>query len=85
MRISFAELYSHIYRHYAGAILGSIHRAIAVQQWFQVSNSNSTDPFNIQPSLEKSLAAFDLFVLHDQPGDLNEVGDDSRIFQYTRH
>ncbi|KAJ6783996.1 hypothetical protein PWT90_06907 [Aphanocladium album] len=61
-------------RHFAGAALGSIHRSIAVQQWFQVTNSNPTDPFYKKPSLEKSLAAFDLFVLHDQRGDLNEVG-----------
>ncbi|ATY64716.1 Cyclin-like F-box [Cordyceps militaris] len=60
-------------RHYAGAVLGSIHRNLAIQQWFQLSNSEPTDPLNTRPSLEKSLAAFDLFVLHDERGDLNET------------
>ncbi|KAJ3481262.1 hypothetical protein NLG97_g7867 [Lecanicillium saksenae] len=70
-------------RHYAGAILGSIHRSIAVQQWFQVTNSNPTDPFYTKPSLEKSLAAFDLFVLHDQRGDLDETSQLLDI--YAKH
>ena len=46
---------------------------MAVRQWFQVTNSSPSDPFFVKPSLEKSLAAFDMFVLYDQRGDLDEV------------
>lgn len=53
---------------------------MAVRQWFQVSNSSPSDPFFVKPSLEKSLAAFDMFVLYDQRGDLDEV---SRILVAT--
>ncbi|KAF1737095.1 hypothetical protein CRV24_002710 [Beauveria bassiana] len=71
-------------RHYAGAILGSIHRSIAVHQWFQVSNSRQSDPLNMRVSLEHSLAAFDLFVLHDQRGDLTEVRSTSNDLHLRR-
>ncbi|KGQ10633.1 hypothetical protein BB8028_0002g09780 [Beauveria bassiana] len=74
-------------RHYAGAILGSIHRSIAVHQWFQVSNSRQSDPLNMRVSLEHSLAAFDLFVLHDQRGDLTETSQllDTYARLFMRH
>ncbi|OAA73649.1 Cyclin-like F-box [Cordyceps fumosorosea ARSEF 2679] len=61
-------------RYHAGAILGSIHRSIAIQQWFQVHYPDPMYPLDTQTRVERSLAAFDLFVLHDQHGDIDEVG-----------
>ncbi|PTD04890.1 hypothetical protein FCULG_00001823 [Fusarium culmorum] len=49
-------------------------RSLAIEQWYniqQASRDTSRHPANL--SLERALGAFDLFVLHDQPGDLDDV------------
>ncbi|KAH6982830.1 Transglutaminase-like superfamily-domain-containing protein [Ilyonectria sp. MPI-CAGE-AT-0026] len=76
-------------RYYGNAILDSIHRSLALEEWHRIQ------PINIMPggppsntSLERVLGAFDLFVLHDQPGDLDDIARllDERAseFQNTR-
>ena len=57
-------------RYFSQAILDSIHRDIAVQEWTNARESHS-NPDEFQ--LERSLAAFDMFVLHDHEGDIEEV------------
>ncbi|KAL6356888.1 hypothetical protein LRP88_10501 [Fusarium phalaenopsidis] len=62
-------------RYYSGALLDSIHRSLAVEEWHKIQVA-SVDP-GAHPSgfdLERVLGAFDLFVLHDQPGDIDDIG-----------
>ncbi|KAM0231046.1 hypothetical protein ACHAPO_008876 [Fusarium lateritium] len=50
-------------------------RSLAIEEWYNIqeaSRDNNRQPANL--SLERALGAFDLFVLHDQPGDLNDIG-----------
>ncbi|KAF5003396.1 hypothetical protein FDECE_10053 [Fusarium decemcellulare] len=51
-------------------------RSIAVEEWHKIQLA-STDPaaHSSSLSLERALGAFDLFVLHDQPGDLDDIAD----------
>lgn len=54
--------------------MDSIHRSLAVEEWHKIQMA-SADP-GAHPSgfdLERVLGAFDLFVLHDQPGDIDDV------------
>ena len=53
-------------RYYATAVLDHVHRSKALEQWAQLGKGEDI-------SLEKALGSFDLFVLHDQHGDLLEV------------
>jgi len=55
-----------LYRYYATSILDHVHRSIALAEWSRLANGDKV-------SLERALGAFDLFVLHDQRGDLLEV------------
>ncbi|TQS32481.1 hypothetical protein Golomagni_07199, partial [Golovinomyces magnicellulatus] len=57
-------------RYFSQSILDSIHRDIAINVWSRVRDSDVT-PGDRQ--LEQSLAAFDMFVLHDQEGDVDEA------------
>ncbi|OBS22163.1 hypothetical protein FPOA_08499 [Fusarium poae] len=62
-------------RYYSNSLLDSIHRSLAIEEWYniqQASRNNNRQPANL--SLERALGAFDLFVLHDQPGDLDDIG-----------
>ncbi|KAJ3468438.1 hypothetical protein MRS44_002503 [Fusarium solani] len=62
-------------RYYSGALLDSVHRSLAVEEWHKIQMA-SADP-GAHPSgfdLERVLGAFDLFVLHDQPGDIDDIG-----------
>jgi hypothetical protein len=54
------------YRYYATAVLDHVHRSKALEQWAQLGKGEDI-------SLERALGSFDLFVLHDQHGDLLEV------------
>ncbi|KAK5995754.1 hypothetical protein PT974_04172 [Cladobotryum mycophilum] len=61
-------------RYYSNAILDSIHRSIAIEEWHslqQVPEQHMSQVTGVQ--LERALGAFDLFVLHDQPGDLDDI------------
>ena len=54
------------HRYYSDAVLGVIHRSMAIREWAKLKEG--------QPiPLERALAAFDQFVLHDRVGDLGEV------------
>ena len=53
-------------RYYADAALGCLHRVMAIKEWSKFQGPESV-------SLEKALAAFDMFVLHDRTGDVEEV------------
>ncbi|KAJ4255016.1 hypothetical protein NW762_009820 [Fusarium torreyae] len=62
-------------RYYSNSLLDSIHRSLAVEEWYNLqmaSTGSSGQSSNL--SLERALGAFDLFVLHDQPGDLDDIG-----------
>lgn len=62
------------YRYFSNAILDSIHRSIAIEEWYRLGLDR--DSLNAQAAakrLERALAAFDMFVLHDQPGDIDDV------------
>lgn len=56
-------------RYYANSALDSIHRGMAVEIWSKCYETG-TDPYS---GLDRALGAFDLFVLHDQPQDLEYV------------
>ncbi|KAK5653532.1 hypothetical protein OQA88_8791 [Cercophora sp. LCS_1] len=55
-------------RYYAMSALDSIHRGIAVDVWSKYQGSPLTGR-----GLEEALGAFDMFVLHDAPHDLNYI------------
>jgi F-box protein 21 len=55
-------------RYYATAVLDHVHRSMALAEWSKVATGEKVP-------LERALGAFDLFVLHDQHGDLLEVCD----------
>ncbi|KAF4335001.1 hypothetical protein FBEOM_11155 [Fusarium beomiforme] len=60
-------------RYYSHSLLDSIHRSIAIDEWHNIQLASSTHSGQPQTrSLERALGAFDLFVLHDQPGDLDD-------------
>ncbi len=68
---------SNLVRYYANAVLDHLHRSKAIAEWTKVLNGASVN-------LERALGAFDLFVLHDQHGDLLEVrfhGDKGHLVQ----
>ncbi|RSL67108.1 hypothetical protein CEP53_003135 [Fusarium sp. AF-6] len=67
-------------RYFSGALLDSVHRSLAVEEWHKIQVA-SVDP-NAHPSgfdLERVLGAFDLFVLHDQPGDIDDIHQIGRM------
>ena len=53
-------------RYYSKAVLGSLHRAAAVQEWARLRDGQEV-------SLERALAAFDMFVLLDNEEDFDSV------------
>ncbi|KAL8810125.1 MAG: hypothetical protein Q9200_002832 [Gallowayella weberi] len=53
-------------RYYSSAVLGGVHRAKAIEEWVKLREGQPVP-------LERALAAFDQFVLHDREGDLDEV------------
>ncbi|KHO01072.1 F-box protein [Metarhizium album ARSEF 1941] len=69
----------------SNAILDSIHRSIAIEQWHRLGlDRDSPPPMVAAQRLERALGAFDMFVLHDQPGDLDDITQmlDSLIMQF---
>jgi F-box protein 21 len=54
------------YRFYSEAILGCLHRTLAIEEWSRLRNRQSV-------TLERALSAFDMFVLHERYGDFDEV------------
>jgi len=55
-------------RYYANSVLDSIHRGIAVDAWSKYQGNALSGR-----GLDRALGAFDMFVLHDQPEDLDYV------------
>jgi hypothetical protein len=55
-------------RYYAEAVLALLHRTMAIEEWSKLRG----DPYGT--TLERSLVAFDMFVLRDRMGDFEEVG-----------
>ncbi|QPG93812.1 hypothetical protein C2857_002781 [Epichloe festucae Fl1] len=61
-------------RYFGNAILDSIHRSIAIEEWYRLGLvRDSLDAQVAAQRLERALGAFDMFVLHDQPGDLDDI------------
>ncbi|KAK2612111.1 hypothetical protein QQS21_001841 [Conoideocrella luteorostrata] len=61
-------------RYYSNAILDSIHRSIAIEEWYNLGlDRDLLDAQVATLRLERALGAFDMFVLHDQPGDLHDI------------
>ena len=59
-------------RYYSIAMLGCIHRVIAIREWTRWQETEEL-------SLERALAAFDMFVLHDRKGDFEEVSSSPTV------
>jgi len=55
-------------RYYATSVLDHIHRQSALENWMQLLGKEDV-------SYEHGLASFDLFILHDRPGDHLEISD----------
>ncbi|KAK3621939.1 hypothetical protein LTR56_014565 [Elasticomyces elasticus] len=65
-------------RYHANAILGSIHRATALEKWMRLQNMQMV-------RLEEVLGAYDLFVLAGRKGDLSDIDRElDRIAQCVR-
>lgn len=67
----------HIYRYYACAVLDFIHRSKALAVWSKLARGEEV-------SLEAALGAYDMFVLHDNIGDFQEVCLSYHIAVYVR-
>ena len=61
-----ANLLIALQRYYSEAVLGYMHRAAALNEWAKIRNGQDT-------TLERTLAAFDLFVLQDNKEDIDGV------------
>ena len=62
-------------RYHSNSILDSIHRSAAIEEWHNIQIASETaGGHQTNRLLERALGAFDMFVLHDQPGDLDDVG-----------
>jgi F-box protein 21 len=53
-------------RFYSTAVLDHVHRAKALEEWHKLGEEEPVP-------LERALGSFDMFILHDQRGDLSEV------------
>ncbi|KXJ89429.1 hypothetical protein Micbo1qcDRAFT_235244 [Microdochium bolleyi] len=69
-------------RYYSCTILDSIHRSLAIEEWAKYQdhaastiNHSVSDAANWTAGmqLERALGAFDMFMLHDDEGDLDEI------------
>ncbi|KAI1082609.1 hypothetical protein F5B20DRAFT_531966 [Whalleya microplaca] len=68
-------------RHYACTILDSIHRSLAIEEWAKyqkfaarrIEGMPNSERLNCGMQLERALCAFDMFMLHDNEGDLDET------------
>jgi hypothetical protein len=59
-------------RYFSDAVLGCLHRTIAVLEWNKLKNGEHV-------SLERALGAYDMFVLHDREGDFDDVRVDAFV------
>lgn len=71
-------------RYYACTVLDSIHRSLAIDEWAKFqrhaarridTNTPTRERLNCGMRLERALGAFDMFVLHDNDGDMDEITD----------
>ncbi|KAI1264573.1 hypothetical protein F5Y18DRAFT_74362 [Xylariaceae sp. FL1019] len=69
-------------RYYSCSVLDSIHRSLAIEEWAKYQNHaasylggsvTSSERLNCGMRLERALGAFDMFMLHDNEGDLDEI------------
>lgn len=65
-------------RYYSRAVLGCIHRKMALQEWSRLAAGQCA-------SIENALVAFDMFVLHDREGDFDDVSLMDRICHYLTY
>ncbi|PHH81268.1 hypothetical protein CDD82_1168 [Ophiocordyceps australis] len=72
-------------RYYSNALLDAIHRSIAIDEWHHLwLQRDSLQAQVAGVRLERALGAFDMFVLHDDFGDLADISHmlDDRIAQF---
>ncbi|KAI2627544.1 hypothetical protein GGR54DRAFT_419150 [Hypoxylon sp. NC1633] len=71
-------------RYYSCSVLDSIHRSLAIEEWAKYQryaarrndeDALSNEQLNCGMRLERALGAFDMFMLHDNEGDLDEITD----------
>ncbi|KAH0543989.1 hypothetical protein FGG08_001756 [Glutinoglossum americanum] len=55
-------------RYYSDSVLGCLHRTMAIEQWSKLK-------FGEDVPLERALGAFDMYLLHDREGDIDEVSE----------
>ncbi|KAJ8132593.1 hypothetical protein O1611_g1034 [Lasiodiplodia mahajangana] len=69
-------------RYYSCTVLDSIHRGLAIEEWAKYQkytaqrftpNTPNVERLNGGMRLERALGAFDMFMLHDNEGDLDEI------------
>ncbi|KAI0474972.1 hypothetical protein GGR56DRAFT_643904 [Xylariaceae sp. FL0804] len=68
-------------RYYSCTVLDSIHRSLAIEEWakyqrYAARRSDDAAPnerLNCGMQLDRALGAFDMFMLHDNEGDLDEI------------
>ncbi|MBE3046514.1 hypothetical protein IMZ48_29100 [Candidatus Bathyarchaeota archaeon] len=57
--------------------MDSIHKKVAIEQWANFTRDvvpADLSTRDLNRVIERNQAAFDMFILHDQPGDIDEVG-----------
>ncbi|KAI5919745.1 F-box domain-containing protein [Camillea tinctor] len=71
-------------RYYACTALDSIHRSLAIEEWAKYQRhaarrmddeASTSDKLSCGMRLERALGAFDMFMLHDNEGDLDEISE----------
>ncbi|KAI0121651.1 hypothetical protein BJ170DRAFT_588003 [Xylariales sp. AK1849] len=69
-------------RYYSCNVLDSIHRSVAIEEWAKyqkhaakIGEVTNTERLTCGMKLERALGAFDMFVLHDNDGDMDEISD----------
>ena len=76
-------------RHYSCTVLDSIHRGLAIDEWANYQRHEAQhfnekisyrEQLNCGMRLERALGGFDMFMLHDNEGDLDEVCFDGCFF-----
>ncbi|KAI0157078.1 hypothetical protein GGR52DRAFT_565180 [Hypoxylon sp. FL1284] len=69
-------------RYYSCSVLDSIHRSLAIQEWAKYQrfaarrideDTPNSERLECGMRLERALGAFDMFMLHDNVGDLDEI------------
>ncbi|KAI1370995.1 hypothetical protein F4677DRAFT_436838 [Hypoxylon crocopeplum] len=69
-------------RYYSCSVLDSIHRSLAIEEWAKYQryaarrideDTPNSERLNCGMRLERALGAFDMFMLHDNEGDLDEI------------